>query len=232
MSKWLFSPRGAAARAAALAITLALAALTACGGGSSVMRPSVAPTATTTPADPTVRQVFEQGVAYPKWGTRVYGVSDSSWPGSVQSMRNQTNATWVEMIVSLEQNGDSATTVYAGSGTTSPDVLYVGVLNARQAGLNVFIEPLLNVRDVQDNWSGRVTFSTHAQAQLWFQSYWAAYEPYVKAAKDAGASQIAIGAEYEALQVQYPDLWRWLAHKVKTTFGGAVTYDVNHGIRR
>ena len=237
MSNGFFFPRSGAAvaRVAALALTLALVVLPACGGPSaartSATQTSVAtPAVTATPSNPTVRQVFEQGVAYPKWGTHVYGVNDSSWPASVQSMRDQTNARWVEMIVSLDQNGYSATNVYAGSDTISPDALYVGILAARQAGLNVFIEPLLNVHNESDNWSGWVTFSTAAQAQLWFQSYWAAYQPYVKVAKAAGAGQISIGAEYDTLQTQYPDQWKWLTHQVKAAFGGPITYDVNHSL--
>ncbi len=224
--RYVFRRRGALA---ALALALVLAALTACDGAASQSQ-TPAPTASATPADPTVRQIFEQGVAYPKWGERAYGVNDSSWPYAVQSMRDQTNARWVEMLVSLDQSGYTSTSVYTGPDTLSPDGLYVGVLSARQAGLNVFIEPLLNVRDEPDNWSGNVTFATHAQAQLWFQSYWAAYQPYVKAAKEAGASQISIGAEYDKLEKHYPDLWTWLAHQVKETFDGPVTYDANHSI--
>lgn len=225
-----YSRRGAAlARLAALALTLAL--LTACGGATSkVASPTPTPTsaATATPVDPTVRQVFEQGVAFPRWGTGVYGATDGTWSSAVQSMRARTNARWVGMIVSLDQNGDSSTTVYAGPDTTSPDALYVGILNARQAGLKVFIEPLLNVRNARSNWSGEVSFATEAEATQWFHSYWSAYKPYVEAAKAAGASQIAIAAEYEALEPQYPDLWLWLTHQVKATFGGTVTYDMNH----
>ena len=239
MSNGFFSSRGGAVTRV-VALALALAILPACGG-SSVARPSATqaratqaraatPAATATPANPTVRQVFEQGVAYPRWGTQSYGVNDSGWPAGVQSMRDQTNARWVEMIVSLDQSGYSATNVYPGSDTLSPDALYVGVLAARQAGVNVFIEPLLNVHNEPDNWSGHVTFATEAQAQLWFRSYWAAYEPYVKAAKAAGASQVSIGAEYDILQAQYPDQWTWLAHQVKAAFGGPVTYDANHSI--
>ncbi|HEX9036168.1 MAG TPA: hypothetical protein VF808_04175 [Ktedonobacterales bacterium] len=173
---------------------------------------------------------FEQGVVYPKWGATVYGINDASWAPSVQSMRQRTGARWVEMIVSLDQNGYSATQVYAGSDTLQPDDLYVGILSAREAGLQVFIEPLLNVRGERDNWSGRVNFPTHAQAQAWFQSYWQAYQPYVRAARQAGASQISIAAEYDTLQSRYPDLWTWLARKVKSTFHGPVTYDANHTI--
>lgn len=227
-----FGRRGViVARLAALA---ALAVVAGCGGSnqtrSGVAVPTVTARATATakPVDPTVRKVFEQGMAFPKWGTQVYGFSDGAWASDVRAMREQTMASWVGMIVSLDQDGDYSTRVYAGPDTTSPDALYAGVLAARQAGLNVFVEPLLNVRQVSNNWSGLVTFSSHAQAEQWFRSYWATYEPYVKAAKAAGAGQIAIATEFEALETQYPDLWAWLAHQVKATFGGTVTYDMDH----
>ncbi len=237
MNTPFFSRHGAVSvRLLALTLTVALALLTSCGGSSQTRRGAALPTATAratatataTPVDPTLRQVFEQGMAFPKWGTQVYGVSDSAWPGDVRTMSDQTNARWVGMIVSLDQDGDYSTTVYAGPDTTSPDAFYTGVLNARLAGLNVFVEPLLNVRQVSNNWSGLVSFFSHAQAERWFKSYWAAYEPYVRAAKLAGASQIAIGTEFKALEIEYPDLWTWLANQVKATFGGIVTYDLDH----
>jgi hypothetical protein len=219
---------------------LTLAALLGCGSDARRAAPP-SPTITTlptvasptpltlaTPGDPTARSIFENGVAYPKWGAQVYGARDASWPDAAQALRAETGAGWVEMIVSLDQNGYSGTTVYRGPETLTTDALYAGILSVREAGLQVFIEPLLNVHNETDNWSGKVTFATQAQAQAWFQSYWAAYEPYVMAAKEAGAAQVSIGTEYDKLQNQYPDLWMWLAHQVKLTFSGPVTYDLNH----
>lgn len=225
-------------RLAALAVIVVAVLATGCAGGSKTgsgtptpavnVTVSATATATPKPVDPALRQVYEQGMAFPKWGTQVYGLNDSSFTSEVQTMRTQTTANWVGLIVSLDQNGDYATTVYAGGDTTTPDALYAGIQAARLAGLNVFVEPLLNVRQVSNNWSGLVTFSSHAQAELWFKSYWTTYEPFVKAAKAGGASQIAIGTEFAALETLYPDLWTWLARQVKATFGGAVTYDMDH----
>lgn len=229
-----FSLRRGGAPGWLAALLLVCTLLSACGGGSSSARkPAVTPTlrataTATTPPDPTVRQIFEQGVAYPKWGTQSYGAADAGWPVGVASLRDKTNARWIGMTVTLDQDGYSSTTVYAGADTVTADNLYAGVLSARLAGLNVFVEPLLNVRQESNNWSGLVRFSSHAQAQLWFQSYWSVYEPYVKAAKAAGASQVAIATEFKALEIQYPDLWAWLAHQAKATFGGPVTYDLDH----
>lgn len=221
-----------------IGLALALGALGGCGPSANLttyfLPGAPAPTATANAdgahAGASSSPSFQRGVAYPKWGETAYGVNDAAWPAAAQDMRDQTAAQWVQLIVSLDQTGYRSTDVYAGSETTTPDNLYVGIVSARQAGLRVFIEPLLNVHGERDNWSGWVTFASHEQAEAWFQSYWQAYEPYVRAARAAGASQISIGAEFDTLQAQYPDLWRWLARQVKTEFGGAITYDANHSI--
>ncbi len=219
------------------AVMLAIIALSLCVSGcastSAAKGAGAAPTATATlppkPTDPTLRQVFEKGVAFPRWGTTVYGPNDQTWAPDVATLQSQTHAQWVEMIVNLSQSGVSGTKVYLGSDTPTPDDLYVGILNARDAGLKVYLKPLLHVlNNPATDWDGVVTFSSHAAAQQWFQSYWAAYEPYVKMAASAGASQLSIGAEFSALQDEYPDQWQWLLQQASGVFHGPITYELNH----
>lgn len=211
----------------ALTATLTATLLTACAGASAGA-PS-AGAANTTPAipTPTVNTHFEEGVAFPRWGSHVYGPNDPTWAKDVAQMQAQTQAQWVEMIVSFSQSSLTDTHVTASNGPT-PDELYVGVTNARAAGLRVYLKPLLNVQNAIDSWNGDISFATHAEAQQWFQSYWAAYEPYVKAAASAGASQVSLGAEYSKLQDEYPDQWEWLIQQVSSVFHGALTYELNH----
>lgn len=221
----------------AASLLLAVALLTACAptGAASAphpsataKRPMTTATVSPTPSDPTVRQTFENGMAFPRWGLTVYGVTDT-WAQDVAAMQAQTHAQWVEMTVSLSQNGVSGTNVFIGANSSSPDDLYVGVTNARAAGLKVYLKPLLNVlNDPTTTWSGDVTLSSHAAAQQWFQSYWAAYKPYVKAAASAGVSQVSIGTEFSLLQAEYPDQWHWLLQQVSGVFHGPITYELNH----
>lgn len=218
---------GALARRAWLALTLILAAtlFTACGGASTAT--TTRPAATITPTVLPLNTRFEEGVAFPRWGAHAYGPNDATWPNDVAKMRAQTQAQWVEMIVSFSQSSLTDTHVSASSGPT-PDELNVGVMNARAAGLRVFLKPLLNVRDATDSWNGDISFATHAEAQQWFQSYWAAYGPYVKAAASAGVSQVSLGAEYSKLQNEYPDQWEWLIQQISGVFHGPLTYELNH----
>ena len=226
-----------------LAVTLALATtlLTSCAAASSTSSTSpalaasgpsatatVIPTATPIPANPTVRQSFEKGVAFPRWGTNVYGPNDPTWASDVATMHAQTHAQWVEIIVDLSQIGPSGTVVNPSSNTPTPDDVYVGVMNARAAGLKVYLKPLLHVQQSTSSWSGDVTFDSHAAAQQWFQSYWTAYKPYVEAAASAGAGQVSIGTEFSVLQNEYPDQWEWLLQQVSGVFHGSITYELNH----
>jgi hypothetical protein len=190
-----------------LALVIALGALIGCEPSANLTNPILAgaPAATPAanapgaPAGATRNPSFQRGVAYPRWDATAYGVNDAAWPTAAQDMRDQTAAQWVELIVSLDQTGYNSTGVYAGSDTTTPDNLYVGIVSARQAGLRVFIEPLLNVHGERDNWSGWVTFTSHEQAEAWFQSYWRAYKPYVRAATASTARSRSVSGLAPAL---------------------------------
>lgn len=215
-----------------LAVTLALATtlLTSCAASSSpgAARSTATVATTPTPSNPSLRASFEKGIAFPRWGAAVYGPNDPTWASDVAAMKAQTNAQWIEIVVDMSQIGDSGTVVNPSGDTPTPDDVYVGVLSARQAGLKVFLKPLLHVQQTSDDWSGRVTFATHDAAQQWFQSYWAAYKPYVQAAASAGASQVSLGTEFDLLQQEYPDQWEWLIQQVSQVFHGPLTYELNH----
>ena len=217
--------------ASPLILLLALALASCAGPGApKASKPTATATATATmPAGP-FRPDFERGVAFPRWGPHVYGAADTSWAPGVQDMRAQTGAQWIEMTVNLYQQTDSSTTVFAeANNTPAPDDLASGVASAKAAGFHVFLEPILSVEGAPaDSWGGLVTFGSAAQAHLWFQSYWAAYKPYVVAAVSAGVSQVSIGTEYDKLENSFPDQWRWLLTQMRGVFSGPVSYAINH----
>ena len=204
-------------------------ALASCGLPSNAITTATqTPKATLPPG--VFRPDFERGMAFPRWGQHVYGITDTSWTPDVQEMQGQTGAQWIEMTINLYQQTYTSTSVFAAAGTPSPDDVYIGALSAREVGLHVFVEPILSVLgEPADPWGGRVHFSSAAQAQRWFASYWATYRPYVVAAAQAGASQLSIGTEYDALENSFPDQWRWLLAQVRSVFSGPTTYAINHG---
>lgn len=229
--KWLTS-----AVSALLAIAIGLGALYFQAPHSS--KPGVAvnanpaptiriqtPTPTMTPI-PFQRPEVEAGVAFPHWNTSAYGDNDLSWRSGLSALQGQTGARWVSIVVNLYQDNFQSTTIHAGSGTPTPQALAQGITYAHSLGLKVFIEPLLTVT-ASPNWSGLIYFDTYDQASAWFEGYWNGYQPYVVAAAAAGADQLGVATELQALEQQPASLWNTLIGHVRSAFHGKLTYDIN-----
>ncbi len=227
--------RGALSKAIAIALLIALSPMIVACQAQGATTQVKTPTATATPAPPTPtpipfeRPEVEAGVAFPEWSTTAYDAQDTAWRSGLLTLQRQTGARWVSIVVDLYQDNYQSTDIHPGSGTPTPQALADGIVYAHQLGLKVFIEPLLNVTNVPpgQDWSGLIYFDTYAGAQAWFDGYWAGYEPYVRAAQDAGADQLGIGTELQALEQQPPSLWNTLIARERSVFSGKLTYDIN-----
>ncbi len=171
------------------------------------------------------RPTFQTGVVFPQWGADAYSPSNHNYAFGLGEITQQTAARWVELPVNLDQSNISSTQVSATSYTPTPQSVYQGILTAHRMGYHVFIVPLLSVG--HGAWSGYVHFSSDADTQAWFTSYWRAYAPYVVAAQRAGAEQLAIGTEFTMLELASPSLWNTLIAKAHAIFHGRLTYDMN-----
>ena len=191
----------------------------------ATLTPTMIPTPTATPIAFS-RPEVEAGVAFPHWNTTAYGASDTSWHTGLVTLQQQTGARWVSIIVNLYQDTMQSTTIHAGSGTPSPQTLAQGIAYAHSLGLRVFIEPVLTV-EASPNWSGLIYFNSYEQARAWFEGYWAGYQPYVMAAAAAGADQLGVATELQALEQQPSSLWNSLITSVRSAFPGKLTYDIN-----
>jgi hypothetical protein len=213
-----------------LAVLLLVAA---CGGaGASGGQHAAKPTATSLPTAtpiPFKRPDFQAGIAFPRWGTTVYGPTDTDWAAGLPQIRQQTGSRWIEMIINLFQDHYSSTDVHAGPLTTTPQDLASGILAAEGHGFRVFIVPHLLVQygTVQDDWGGLVSFADRSQASAWFDSYWKALEPYAAVAASTHADQFAIGNEYVGLEPAPDDLWDTLISRVHSVYPGKITYNTN-----
>ncbi len=217
-----------------LLVVVVLVGAASCGGatGSATAKraaptstPMPTPTPTATPI-PFARPEVEAGVTVPEWSPSAYSNGDTAWRTSLVDMQSQTGARWVSIVVDLYQDTFQSTTVHAGSGTPTPQALKDGITYAHSLGLKVFIEPLLTVNE-SPNWGGLIYFSSYSQAQAWFDGYWAGYEPYVQAAQAAGADQLGIATELQALEMQSDSLWNTLISRIHADFSGRLTYDMN-----
>ena len=172
---------------------------------------------------------FQMGVAYPDWGAMAYGESDTKWLTELPNMQAETAACWVEMPVLFHQSSLSSTTVTPGPSTSLPSSFNYGVHFAHALGLHVFVTIQLQAAGPQP-WSGYISFSTYAQEQQWFESYWQAIKPYAVAAAQDGVEQLALGTEYTWLEQNAPaSLWNGLIEELSAVFPGTLTYDMNWG---
>jgi hypothetical protein len=131
------------------------------------------------------------------------------------------------MPILFAQPVPTSTQISAGESTPTVEAVIYGIRAAHALGFHVFVVPLFSV-DVAGAWAASIQFSTAADTQRWFDSFWQAFQPYVEAAQIGGADQIAIGTEEVWLE-QYaaPALWNTLIAHVRSAFSGTITYDMN-----
>ncbi|HEU0001527.1 MAG TPA: glycosyltransferase family 2 protein [Ktedonobacteraceae bacterium] len=172
------------------------------------------------------RPDFQTGMIFPQWGGTAYSSSDANWHTGLKEIQDQTAAQWIELPVNFYQASMATTQVMTSAMTPTPDAVAAGIRAAHAMGYHVFVVPLLTVEGPL-TWSGSIKYNTVAQTQAWFTSYFQAYEPYIVAANQAQADQLAIGTEDELLQEAPPSLWDTLIGQIHAIFAGKLTYDIN-----
>lgn len=187
------------------------------GNASEVFGPSSAGTP---------RAEFQTGVIFPRWGAEAYTAQDAGWQAGLQQIQQQTAARWLGISINLFQPSLTSTQVRADPSTPTPADLIEGIRAAHAQGYRVFVFPQLTVYGAR-SWAGNIEFPTFQLAQNWFNNYWHAFQPYVAAAAQNGAEELAIGTEYELLQPAAPALWNQLIARVRENYSGTLTYDLN-----
>ena len=174
-----------------------------------------------------MRPAYERGIIYPQWYSDGYGINDTTWQQAVSTIKTQTGAQWIEIPVLFSQATSSSTSIQPSVSAPSVQSFTEGIERARSLGYKVFFVPLMQVRE-PGGWSGSITFSTLAQQQAWFDSYWNAILPYVAVAASEHVDQMAIGTELQTLQRIVPAaLWNSLIERIRGVFKGTLTYDMN-----
>ena len=177
------------------------------------------------PTDHYKRPNFEAGITFPQWSAGGYGLN---WQQQLPTIHAQTGARWMEMPILFSQETDYSTRVGTSPSTPTVQSFAGGIRAARAVGYHVFVVPLMGVTTPAEQWAGTIQFSNIADETLWFDSYWHALQPYVLAAAEAGADQLAIGTELVWLQQYAPAaLWNTLIARIHSVFPGTLTYDMN-----
>ncbi len=169
---------------------------------------------------------LQTGVIFPQWGNIAYSSKDQKWQLGLREIQQQTAAQWVGLAINLYQPSLISTQVQTNQATPTPLAMIEGIRAAKAMGYHVFVFPQLTVAGPV-SWSGNIQFPTQQLAQAWFDNYWLAYKPYVEAAAQAGAEELAVGTEYELLQPAAPALWNQLIERIHGVFSGKLTYDMN-----
>jgi hypothetical protein len=196
---------------------------------SGVQNTPITPQVTATPKPPcdSKQRSFQMGIAFPDWGTTSYGPSDTKWLTELPVMQAETSACWVEMPILLHQESLTSTVVMQGPATAELSSFDYGVRFAHSLGLHVFVTMQLQSAG-SEPWSALINFSTYAQEQQWFQSYWQVVKPYAMIAEQDGVEQFALGTEYRWLEQNAPaSLWNGLIGELSNVYTGALTYDMD-----
>lgn len=172
------------------------------------------------------RPEFQTGMIFPQWGAAAYSTKDANWKVGLQEIQEQTGSRWIEMPINLFQPSLISTKVLATQTTPTPEAVAEGISVARAMRYHVFVTPQLTVGGARP-WAGVIQFPTVQQTQEWFDNYWLTFKPYVVAASQAGAEELAIGTEYELLEEAPPSLWNQLLTRIRSVFSGMLTYDIN-----
>ena len=171
------------------------------------------------------RPDFEAGIVFPQWSADGYG---ASWQQQLPTIKTQSGARWMEMTVFLSQAAPNSTEVRTNQSSPTVQSFADGVKAAHDQGYHVFVVPLMGVDSPAGQWAGTIQFSNYQDEAQWFDSYWKTFQPYVAAAAQNGADQVAIGTELVWLQQSAPaDLWNTLIARVHSVFPGKLTYDMN-----
>lgn len=172
------------------------------------------------------RPAFQTGVVFPQWGANAYATSDANWQLGLRDIQQQTAAQWIELPINLYQTSVYSTQVTTSNVTPTPQAAAAGIRTAHAMRYHVFVVPFVSAGGTL-TWSGSIQFASQEQIQAWFDSYWQAYEPYVQAAAQAQADQLAIGTEFEKLQNVSPFFWNQLIDRIRSVYHGKLTYDIN-----
>jgi Glycoside Hydrolase Family 113 len=173
------------------------------------------------------RPQFQTGLVFPRLGSTSYSQKDTAWLSGIREIQVQTGAHWIEIPIAFSQASLTSTSVSAGPDAPAISSFAYGIRAAHALGFHVFVTPILSTRRAP-YWSGAINFSTFQQEQAWFESYWQALKPYVRAAAQEGVEQLAVGTEFEWLEQFAPEvLWNRLIAHIRNVFPGTLTYDMN-----
>ena len=96
---------------------------------------------------------------------------------------------------------------------------------AQKKGLKVMLKP--HVWVIGEGWTGDFTLATESDWREWENQYSNYILDYVKIADSLNVEIFCMGLEYRKVVAQRPEFWGNLADKIRTIYGGKITYAAN-----
>ena len=167
-------------------------------------------------------------MVYIQWGQDGYGRCNTQWQKGLDDVHIQTGARWLEMPVTFTQASQTTTHIVPLPTTPGAESFQEGIVAAHAMGYHVFVVPLIGISNGTGRWSGAIHFTSVEEEQEWFDNYWQVFRPYVVAAAQGRADQVAVGTEDEWLEQHAPaSVWNRFIAQVHSIFSGTLTYDMN-----
>lgn len=190
-----------------------------------------APTATIQPTPTNYqRPDLQAGMVFPQYGASAYSNTDHNWATGLQEIDQQTGSRWIELMINFTQDSYDSTTIQVSNRTPSPESLREGIMLAHKLGKKVFIAPVISLlNNSPDNlkWSGDIACGTLTTCNTWFANYFRVYQPYLAVAQQTGVEQVAIGTEFQTLEILLEHYWDDFINNVASVYTGRLTYDLN-----
>jgi hypothetical protein len=139
---------------------------------------------------------------------------------TIEYIKTALKANAVGIVWDLYAPSRTSDTVHATANTLSPANVEILTEIAEQDGLKVFYRPLIFVSDrPRDPWEGKIT---PASPSRWFDSYYRAELPYLRAAQQFGVSEFVAETEMHAMNA-YPG-WPAFYQRIAKVYHGVVSY--------
>lgn len=161
---------------------------------------------------------FQRGVTMGEWGQSAY--QPRAVRQAVKRLRRM-NVDTVTLFVVYMQSGETSNSVRRGSLTARDRNLVKAIREARKAGLRVVLRPYVDRED--HGWRGQIK---PGSVDAWFRSYSNFIVRYARIAQRERVKGLVVGSEMVSLS-PYGSAWRALVARVRSVFGGFVSYQAN-----
>jgi hypothetical protein len=166
-----------------------------------------------------------RGISLGLWPSS--GVDDAARIADAEARLDEIaalGATDVALVVAWRQHDVASSSIAAGPGTASDDVVRAAIRAARARGLRVLVFPIVELEVVAPGaWRGTLAPRDRG---AWWSSYEGFVLHYAQLAADEGAEALSIGSELGSTET-WRDRWFHLASRVARVFHGELTYSAN-----